>query len=124
MEEGGYDEGGILYRIPAAILSDPTNLLDDEGDEQTVVGTGDIKELPKAEANDDMEKQPELEPTTEDKGKAVVDKDAIKVKCRLSDRGGPDVIVFLGKTQNVGLLTRRVRDEGDVSSRPSTQSSG
>ena len=26
LEEGGYDEAGNLYRLPAAVLSDPTNV--------------------------------------------------------------------------------------------------
>jgi hypothetical protein len=33
----------------------------------------------------------------------------------LSDRGGPDVVISLGKSQNVGTLLRRVAIEAQVS---------
>jgi hypothetical protein len=38
----------------------------------------------------------------------------VKVRCRLSDRGGPDVVVLLGKSQRVGTLAQRIRDEAEV----------
>ena len=49
------------------------------------------------------------------KGKAVPDEDAVKVKCRLSDRGGPDVTIMLGKSQLISVLAHRVQDEASVS---------
>ena len=117
MEEGGYDEAGNLYRVSDAVLSDPTNILDEDGDDQTVIGTAEAKEKAKIVEEDDVSKEVTPLPTHEDKGKAAIDKDAMNVKCRLSDRGGPDVVVLLGRTQAVGVLNRRVRDEGDVSAR-------
>ena len=114
MEDGGYDENGNLYRIPETIMSDPTNLVDEDGDDQTVVGTAESKEVTKLVDEEHESKEIMPEPTQQDKGKAVVDKDAMKVKCRLSDRGGPDVVVLLGRAQTVGVLCRRIRDEGDV----------
>jgi hypothetical protein len=39
----------------------------------------------------------------------------MKIKCRLSDRGGSDLIVLLTKTQTVAALIRRIRDDGEVS---------
>ena len=115
MEDGGYDENGNLYRIPETIMSDPTNLVDEDGDDQTVVGTAESKEVTKVVDDENEPKEIATEPTQQDKGKAAVDKDAMKVKCRLSDRGGPDVVILLGRSQTVGVLCRRVRDEGDVS---------
>jgi len=35
-------------------------------------------------------------------------------RCRLSDRGGPDVVVLLGKSERVGTLAWRIRDEAEV----------
>jgi hypothetical protein len=115
LEEGGYDEVGNLYRIPEAVLSDPTDSVVENGDEQTVVGIPDAKDITKMVDGEDISKEAKPEPTREDKGKAAIERDALKVKCRLSDRGGPDVIILLGRTQAVGVLSRRVRDEGEVS---------
>jgi len=49
----------------------------------------------------------------EEKGKAV-ERDVVQVKCRLSDRGGPDITVSLGKSLQVGLLARRVASEASI----------
>jgi hypothetical protein len=40
----------------------------------------------------------------------------IKVKARLSDGGGPDVVVNVGKTESVRMLVRRLLEESAVSS--------
>jgi hypothetical protein len=129
LEEGGYDENGNLYRIPAAVLSDPTNIQpdDEEGEAdgaetETMIGaaTADMKEATLAEGKDGHDSDVDDDvisatPTRDEKGKAPVEKDAIKIKCRLSDRGGPDVVVALGKSQNVGVLIRLIKDEAEVS---------
>lgn len=122
IEAGAYDENGNLYKIPQAVISDPTNIVEDSNDidSQTVTGTNDIDAIDaKLEAaeggnvsfgNDDSSG----EKVKEAKGKAAVERDALKVKCRLSDRGGPDVTVLLGRTQRVGALGQRIRDETEV----------
>lgn len=122
LEEGAYDEHGNLYKMPEVVISDPTDVVEDiaDMDSQTVTGTGDIDVLAaKLEAaegsNSDLSKDPSnAEKTKEAKGKAAVDKDAVKVRCRLSDRGGPDVVVLLGKSERVGTLAWRIRDEAEV----------
>ena len=40
--------------------------------------------------------------------------EAVKVKCRLSDRGG-DVVVSVAKDQSVRILIRRIQDAAEVS---------
>lgn len=122
IEVGAYDEAGNLYKIPEAVISDPANLVEDSNDmdSQTVSGTNEMDAIDaKLEAaegvnasfgNDDSNG----EKVKEAKGKAAVEKDAMKVKCRLSDRGGPDVVVLLGRTQRVGALGQRIRDETEV----------
>ncbi|KIW99665.1 uncharacterized protein Z518_11078 [Rhinocladiella mackenziei CBS 650.93] len=125
LEEGAYDENGNLYRIPEAIISDPTDVLEDTADVdgQTVTGAGEVDAI---SAKFDAVEGGNMPPSREDsngekikeaKGKAAVEKDAMKVKCRLSDRGGPDVIVLLGRSQRVGALAQRIRDEAEVPSK-------
>ena len=121
LEEGGYDQGGNLYRLPAAVLSDPSNI-EPEPDEGDVAETATLEAAesrPDAKVLDDEELEKDLvesSPEKVDKGKAPLERDAVKVKCRLSDRGGPDVVVAMGKSTNVAALVRRVRDESEVSS--------
>lgn len=124
LEAGGYDQMGNLYKLPEAVVSDPIDVIEDpDEDGQTVMGTTEIDVIAaKLEAAEGGGGDASLakedsngEKGKEAKGKAAVEKDALKVKCRLSDRGGPDVIVPLGRTQRVGALSQRIRDETDVS---------
>jgi hypothetical protein len=125
LEQGAYDEAGNLYKIPEAVISDPTDVVEGERDvdSQTVTGTSDFDviaaKLEAAEGDNLTLRREEssAEKTTEAKGKAAIEKDAMKVKCRLSDRGGPDVVVLLGRTQRVGTLAQRIRDETEVCGR-------
>lgn len=116
LEEGAYDERGMLYRIPENILSNPLNTVEDNG--ATVVSNEGLSK--KLEAGD--ETVPPVASTRRntqektDKGKEAMEKDAVKVRCRLSDRGGPDIIVLLGQTQAVSVLIRRLRNEATIAS--------
>lgn len=125
IEAGSYDEVGNLYKIPEAVVSDPVDVIEDaDEDGQTVMGSSEVDviaaKLEAAEGGNASLTQEDSngEKAKEAKGKAAVDKDALKVKCRLSDRGGPDVIVPLGRNQRVGALSQRIRDETDVSVMP------
>lgn len=106
LEEGAYDERGVLYRLPENIVSDPKNLIENDDMVNAVAG----KEL---EAGA-IVVPPEVESL--DKGKDVVEENAIKIRCRLSDRGGPDTIVLLAPTQPVSVLLRRLRTEATIAS--------
>ena len=118
LEDGGYDEAGNLYKIPEAVLSDPTNIIGDESDVdgKTVVGVTEGKALEKSGEETMLSSNMAalLAPAAHDKGKAAVEKDAMKIKCRLSDRGGPDIVVLLGKSQTVGVLAKRIKDEAEA----------
>ena len=125
LTEGCYDEAGNLYRIPEAIILDPTNVVPGDIqrarpisniDGETMAGVEEAKSAAKEPEDQPNENEEDLEAAErrrEEKGKGT-ERDAIKVRCRLSDRGGPDVVVMLGKTQNVGALTRRVHAEAEV----------
>ena len=103
---GAYDEVGNFYQLPEPIVSDPTNVI--SGSHETLaVGT-------KAEIGKELEEE-EVERRREEKGKGVLNtRDMIKVRARLSDRGGPDVQILMGKDQNARVLARRVQEEVGV----------
>lgn len=107
LEEGAYDERGVLYRIPENIVSDPKNVVEDDEVPNTAIGK-------KLEA--DAITVPASEEEVADKGKDVIEENAMKIRCRLSDRGGPDTIVLLAPTQPVSVLLRRVRTEATIAS--------
>lgn len=101
---GAYDEVGNFYQMPEYIISDPNNLI-----------PGLQENLLKGESASDVTDEDEAERRREEKGKGVLKTgDVIKVKARLSDRGGPDVIISMGKEQNVRVLVRRIQEEINV----------
>ena len=105
LKNGAYDEAGNLYQIPEHVISDPQNVVLDQQEEDR---KGEISN----EAADD---ENAIERKREEKGKSVLKtSDIIKVRARLSDRGGPDVVIPLGKDQVVRILIRRVQEEADV----------
>lgn len=107
LEEGAYDERGVLYRVPQNIVSDPKNVVENDNTAHATVG----KELEAGAIAVSL-----AEPDVLDKGKDVVEENALKIRCRLSDRGGPDIIVLLAPTQPVSVLLRRVRTEATIAS--------
>ena len=106
LTNGAYDEMGNFYHMPEQVIADPENIVLDNntGDE---IAKGEIAELDEDEA----------ERRREEKGKGVVKSgDLIKVRARLSDRGGPDIIVMFSKEQNVRSLARKVQEDAGVGS--------
>lgn len=127
--EGCYDEAGNLYRLPVTVILDPTNVIPDETtkgpdrtsniDGETMVGISESKgtAMESGQLDDPVKIETDgeaVERKRDEKGKGN-ERDAVNIKCRLSDRGGPDVVVSLGKSQTVGTLARRVQAESDVS---------
>ena len=105
LKNGAYDEAGNLYQMPEYVISDPQNLvLNQQGEIQK----GEV-------SNDATDDDEAIERKREEKGKSVLKTgDIIKVRARLSDRGGPDVIISLGKDQAVRTLVGRVQEEINV----------
>jgi hypothetical protein len=137
--EGCYDQQGVLYRLPQCIVSDPENMVVDEGvdanADETVPAHGDAGhedeeedddnddddddgmpdgKLAKDDASGDELIERDVERRRAEKGKTS-ERDLIRVLARLSDRGGPDLVLSVGKGQTVGLLARRVHREAEVS---------
>ncbi|KAL2043397.1 hypothetical protein N7G274_003703 [Stereocaulon virgatum] len=107
LKNGVYDEAGNLYQLPEHVISDPENIVDQED-----ILKGEGGEESKDVTDDDEE---ELERKREEKGKQVLKSaDLVKVRCRLSDRGGNDVVVCVGREQPIRVLIRRIVDEANV----------
>jgi len=103
LTNGAYDETGNFYHMPEHVIADPENMLEE------IVRDGLDKD---EEANMDDE---ELERRREEKGKSVLKSgDLIKVKARLSDRGGPDIIIMFSKEANVRVLIRKVQEKAGM----------
>ncbi len=101
---GAYDEVGNFYQMPEHIISDPTNVVLPSQDD-----------VPKGGNTGEETGEEEAERRREEKGKTVLKSgDILKVKARLSDRGGPDIIIPLGKEQSTRVLIRRIQEEADV----------
>lgn len=101
---GAYDEAGNLYQIPEHIINDPDNVIIDAQDAVA-------KDEDKGETID----EDEVERRREEKGKSVIkSEDMVNVKARLSDRGGPDIVISMGKEQNVRVLVRKIHEEANV----------
>jgi hypothetical protein len=108
LANGAYDAFGALYSLPEWVVADPVNLVveeDDEGEEGLMKGNPEV-----------VDEEEEAARRREEKGKAVLAAaDVISVTARLSDRGGADVTVQLGKADSVRLLTKRIFEESGVS---------
>jgi hypothetical protein len=108
LANGAYDAFGALYSLPEWVVSDPINLAVDDGDEVEEELVKDNSEV--------ADEEEEATRRREEKGKAVLAAaDVISVKARLSDRGGEDVTVQVGKVDSVRLLTKRIFEESGVS---------
>lgn len=132
--QGAYDENGALYRLPQCIVSDPENIQDrhdpTESHDQDGLGGSDDhdhggdgdgdgdgisdRKLAMSEESEEELIPEDIERRREEKGK-MSERDLIKVKSRLSDRGGPDLTVSIGKNQGVGVLARKIHIQAGVS---------
>ena len=104
LSEGAYDEIGNFYKIPSHIAADPPNLVESSNEDE--INKSGVQSEPD---------QDKAELRREEKGKGVLHSaELITVKARLSDRGGPDVKIAIGKEQNIRVLARRVQEEAGV----------
>lgn len=124
--EGCYDEQGVLYRLPQCIVSDPENMAQTNmsaanntarnsqvtQEEEDTEALSDGK-LATDDASGDELIREDLERRRDEKGKTS-ERDLIRVQARLSDRGGPDLVLSIGKGQSVGFLARKIQQEAGV----------
>ncbi|KAL3420798.1 Ubiquitin domain-containing protein 2 [Phlyctema vagabunda] len=106
LANGVYDGSGERYNMPEHIVADPENLVV-ASQTQSRSDDGTDKSGPE-ELNED-----EVLRRREEKGKEVVNpQDLIKVRARLSDGRGQDMVLVIGKNDSVRLLTRRILEDG------------
>jgi hypothetical protein len=136
--EGCYDQQGVLYRLPQCIVSDPENMVvssrserdrhqDGDGDGDGDGGGCAEEELDhealsdgklatddaSGDASGDELISQDIERRRDEKGKTS-ERDLIRVLARLSEGGGPDILLSMAKSQTVGFLARRVHQEANV----------
>ncbi|KAJ5950344.1 uncharacterized protein N7479_008757 [Penicillium vulpinum] len=123
--EGCYDEQGALYRIPQCVVSDPENIVpsssrtasEDGGpagyEEELDTGAISDGKLATDDASGDELISQDIERRRDEKGKTS-ERDLIRVLARLSDRGGPDILLSINKGQTVGFLARKVHQEAQL----------
>lgn len=112
LADGAYDEGGVFYRLPEHVVSDPLDLVADDDVDPDEDGEGDGTLCGLDEDLDADSKFVADDSEDELDGKV----DGISVVVRLSDRGR-DIAVSLGKHASVAALERRLRHEAKVSGR-------
>ncbi|KAI9804294.1 MAG: hypothetical protein M1833_007101 [Piccolia ochrophora] len=102
---GAYDDVGNFYQLPEQCISDPLNIVDTSSTRHPRKNESDLSETDEDEA---LRRR-------EEKGKTVIQAEHMySVKARLSDRGGPDVQVGLGKGQTVRVLAQKVQEEAGI----------
>ncbi|EKV06133.1 hypothetical protein PDIG_79110 [Penicillium digitatum PHI26] len=111
--EGCYDEQGVLYRVPQCVVSDPENMVPSSsrtasedggsaGYEEPDAGTLSDGKLATDDVSGDELVLQDVERRREEKGKTR-ERDLIRVCARLSDRGGPDILLSLQDDRRVRI---------------------
>lgn len=119
--QGCYDEQGALYRLPQCIVNDPENMVrtDATGDYSGEDDDDDLSDGKSVVDNDDASVDElisdDLEQRRDEKGKTS-ERDLISVRARLSDRGGLDLVVSVGKNRSVSFIARKIQEEVEVCS--------
>ncbi|RPB03172.1 hypothetical protein L873DRAFT_1801301 [Choiromyces venosus 120613-1] len=104
LRNGVFDELGNRYDLPEYCVSTPMNLL------QTPDGGDDIEE--KGAPSDDEE----AEFRRDEKGKVPIhlQENIYSVAARLSDRGGPDILVRFAKNDHARVLAKRILENSGI----------
>jgi hypothetical protein len=99
LANGVYDSFGNFYPIPEYVVADPLNM----AEVPAVIEDGDVGKSEVEESEDELKRKDE-------KGKGVM----VELKARLSDGGGHDLVLRVGKDDSVRLVTRRILEASGV----------
>lgn len=104
LADGVYDALGGFYAVPEWVACEPADVVEGDGDGEQDVGV-------RGETEEEGVRREE-----KGKGKVLVVEEGpvVKVKVRLSERGGIDVVVRVGREESVRGVTRRVLERSDV----------
>ena len=111
-EKGGlYDERGELYDIPAWVVADPEDVVEDEEKDATSGAAEDDDEDDDGDGGDTIDPVEAARRRDEKgKGRAEDPGDIVQLRLRLSDRG-TDIIVSAGTKQKVAMIVRSIQDQ-------------
>lgn len=103
-----YDERGERYDIPAWVLTDPADVVEDAVEKDVEAGASIISD------DDEEQEDPDARQRRRDekgKGRQQDLGEIIKVRCRLSDRGSDVVVSGIGTKQRVSVIIRRIQEQ-------------
>ncbi|KAL8863022.1 MAG: hypothetical protein Q9178_000395 [Gyalolechia marmorata] len=103
--QGAYDEQGGLYALPGWVVGEPEAVVDEEGEER--------KESVVAQGPEEAKKEHKGKEVAAD-GQGGGGEGMMRVRARLSDRGGPDVVVLMRREDQVGILARRIVEQAKL----------
>lgn len=103
-QEGVYDSRGKLYEIPYWLVTDPADIIEDDGDEKNIEGTEDD------EASEDVASN--LQAREKGKGRADDIGDEVRVTARLNT--ARDVTVTIGTKQTILVLRRKIEAQSNI----------
>jgi hypothetical protein len=110
-ERGGlYDERGEMYEIPAWVVMDPEDVVEDlaeDGEKDVVAGA------PLDGAGDPGQEDAEAAEQRRDekgKGRAEDPGEIVHLRARLSDRG-TDIVISVGMKQKIAEVVRKIREQ-------------
>lgn len=104
-QEGVYDEQGQLYDLPYWVVTDPQDIIEDEGK--------DIDAEAEEDEEDEANEASLARRQEKGKGRAESIGEELRLKVRLSDRAS-DMEVTIGSKQNVSVAIRAIKDQINV----------
>ena len=106
---GIYDGRGAFYDLPAWVVTDPADVVDDDDlDEDDDVEQEQEKDID----SEHMSTTTAARKKRDEKGKARADDlgSPVRIRCRLSDRGS-DVVVEVGSKERVEVVIRKIQEQ-------------
>lgn len=99
---GLYDERGELYELPAWLVTDPADIIEEqEKDDQEAGGHRKSSETAASRRDE------------KGKGRAADVGETIRVRARLSDRG-QDLVISIGTREKVAVIVRKLQKQVDA----------
>ncbi|QIX02074.1 hypothetical protein AMS68_007591 [Peltaster fructicola] len=95
---GVYDQFGELYELPAWVVTDPRDIVDEE------------KSFDETEPSAEDRLETESNREEKGKGRAADLGEVVQLRARMSDRG-TDVVITIGKKEKVAAAVRKIQEQ-------------